>query len=129
ECSCAQYEIGFAQEQTRNEIITRSTSTRNERGAACRAAQIFSSFEELAQNGRATRGRCGRVSEMFGAAIGGLCAFEELAQNGRATRGRCGTVSETFGAAIGGLCAFNMTSSCRHKNRRSISMAHKTGSS
>ena len=33
------------------------------------------SFEELAQNGRATRGRCGRVSKMFGAAIGGLCAL------------------------------------------------------
>src|SRR5438067_12565086 len=35
-------------------------------------ASSTTSSEELAQNGRATRGCCGRVSEMFGAAIGGL---------------------------------------------------------
>src|SRR5437763_16438471 len=38
-------------------------------------ASSTTSSEKLAQNGLATRGCCGRVSEMFGAAIGGLCAF------------------------------------------------------
>src|SRR5947209_8970340 len=58
------------------------------------AAQVNATYvasEELAQNGHATRGRCGRVSEMFGAAIGGLCASDSLIAGRPTARGCSGS--------------------------------------
>src|SRR5438045_2038920 len=53
------------------------------------------SSEELAQNGRATRGCCGRVSEMFGAAIGGLAPHTFKFGNFLATAVMVGVAAES----------------------------------
>src|SRR5438874_6470179 len=68
----------------------------------------MTSLEEVAQNGRATRGRCGRVSEIFGAAPVGLCAFEELAQNGSRPRRRNREFLCCLAARDSALCAFRI---------------------
>src|SRR5438067_12621928 len=61
-------------------------------------------FEELAQNGRATRGRCGRVSERFGDATGGLCASDRKLEVEDFSQMKSGAVL-TLTLLIAALCA------------------------